>query len=547
MLSDVLYKIGKFILGDAIINKIAINRLVNAGPKRPHAWSTLSDEYISWSSLTDKTYFARLLPPSLEMDAVSTKLPPIADVVRLFGAPPGAQRPCQKSTCLFPAFAQYLTDGFLRTQVFNTPPGPHTRQGKPDLRRTTSNHEIDLSALYGRNPEQTEKLRTKAGGMLKSQSINGEEFPPYLYGDDGNPKPEFCDETGTLVLDEPLGIKIDSSTKHTLFAVGGDRANASVQVATINTLFLREHNRLAKELLKRNPSWDDERLFQIARNILIVKFIRIVVNEYINHVSSAPFRFDADPSVSWNATWNKPNWMTIEFTLLYRWHSLVPETMVWNGTKISPAQLLLDNELLTSGGLVNAMEQISANKAAHMGLGNFAHFFLMGSPNSDDLATSVEGRGIQQARTNRVQSYNAYRQVMSLSPANSFAEVVGTSSDPAEQARRTRLAASLKGLYGTVENLEFYVGLFAEPSMPNSPISELVLAMVAMDAFSQALTNPLLSRRVWGDKDNQIAAFTAFGVDEISKTNTLRDILSVNSTNLGNRFVGMTQQGWTRQ
>lgn len=542
MLSDFLFKLGEFFLGAKCINRIAINQLVNAGPNRPHAWSTLSDDYISWSSLTDKTYFARLLPagPPLGADAIGTSHPPISDIVAMFRETGSAQILSSKSTCLFPAFAQYLTDGFLRTQIFNTPPGAHVRPGVTDRRRTTSNHEIDMSALYGRTPQQTAVLRTFVGGKLKSQLINGEEFPPFLYGSDKNPKPEFCDDEGFLILDEPLGVQANSSGLSTLFAVGGDRANASVQVSTINVLFLREHNRLVDKLAHISKDWDDERLFQTARNILIVKFIRIVVNEYINHISPAPFRFEADPSVCWEAKWNRPNWMTIEFTLLYRWHSLIPETLNWNGNAISPTTFLLNNEELISGGLVNAMKQLSINPAAQMGLGNFSSFFVDGGENS------VEGKGIFQGRTNRVQNYNAYRAAMGLSQARSFADVVGHSVNPDEQARRNVLAKELERLYGVVDNLEFYVGLFAEPLVSNSPISELVLAMVAMDAFSQALPNPLLSQHVWGDEITRAETFTPFGVEEITNTNCLRDILVNNCSGLDTAFIGMTQQSWTR-
>ena len=84
---------------------------------------------------------------------------------------------------LFPAFAQYLTDGFIRTQLSND-------DAKEDRTRTTSNHEIDLSPLYGRTAAQTRALRLcsdMAGyrGRLKSQSLAGEEFPPFLYKLDG--------------------------------------------------------------------------------------------------------------------------------------------------------------------------------------------------------------------------------------------------------------------------------------------------------------------------------------------------------------------------
>ena len=44
-------------------------------------------------------------------------------------------------------------------------------------------------------PAWTEQLRAHEGGRLKSQTIGGEEFPPYLY-DGGGKKPEFSDDRG---------------------------------------------------------------------------------------------------------------------------------------------------------------------------------------------------------------------------------------------------------------------------------------------------------------------------------------------------------------
>lgn len=530
--SDILAGIGKFLLGKAKMSEIATNRLIGRGQTRPHPWSTRFDDYVCWSGLTDRSYFARLLP------AIPSKpnLPDPAALWPLFAAKQGQQVECSKSTCLFPAFAQYLTDGFLRTRQFNSPPGPGGRPQPEERKRTTSNHEIDLSTLYGRTEDQTNALRSKNGGKLLSQTINGEEFPLFLYDANGQPNPQFMGPDGFLMIDEPLGLNNATvAGRSTLFAVGGDRVNSSIHVCAINTLFLREHNRVAGELAKKHPTWNDERLFQIARNILIVMFIQIVVLEYVNHISSAPFRFLVDPTMVWKADWNRPNWMTLEFTLLYRWHSLVPETIKWGGQTITAPAMLLNNDLLLKSGLAGAFAELSANKAARMALGNFAGFF-----------DKAEQEGIKQGRLNNLQGYNAYRKVMGFPPAKSFTDVVGKSKDATEQARRTALAAQLQQLYGDVENLDFYVGLFAEPCEPNSPLPELALAMVAMDAFSQALPNPLLSEHIWGDEAVKELTFTEEGIDLLKNTNCLRDVLARVTPNLGDSFVGMTRPDWKR-
>ena len=156
------------------------------------------------------------------------------------------------------------------------------------------------------------------------------------------------------LLDPPLGIKTvvgNAEKRKALFAAGGDRINASPQIAMINTLFLREHNRLAGELEKRHSDWDDQHVFETARNIVIVMFIKIVVEQYINHITPLPFRLLAAPSVAWNAPWNKPNWITTEFSLLYRWHSLMPDTLRFGETVHTAGALLLDVRPLIECGL----------------------------------------------------------------------------------------------------------------------------------------------------------------------------------------------------
>ena len=492
------------------VNPIAINRLVSACRTRPHPWSTAHD-YVSWTSLTDQTWSARHLPAV----PASLTAPTAEELTGLF-ARSGDQVMSEKSTVLFPAFAQYLTDGFLRTRM------PGTGESEDVRLRNTSNHQIDLCPLYGNNVRQTDALRLRSStpgerGRLKSQSIRGEEWAPFLY-QDGNRNPEF-DE-----LDKPLGHHPEDNPELSarIFAFGGDRANASPHVAMINTLLLREHNRLAAAIEAAHPGWDDERVFQTARNTVIVEFIQVVVEEYINHISPETYRLKAIPKVAWKAPWNRPNWMTTEFSLLYRWHSLIPDRITWNGKPYEIPDMLLNNEPLIEAGLADAFVGVSAQKAARLGAFNTAAALV-----------PIERQAIDQGRRVRLAPYAAYREYMHMSRPRSFDDI----------SKSSRVATFLSEVYDRPADVEFYIGLFAEDPGRNTPLPPLMRAMVAVDAFSQALTNPLLSEHVFNE-----GTFSAVGWAAVNTRNTL-DALVRRNTPKGavQGRITLTQPGWKRR
>ena len=62
-----------------------------------------------------------------------------------------------------------------------------------------------------------------------------------------------------------------------LFALGHDFFTLLPGLFLYSTIFLREHNRICDILKKEHPEWDDERLYQTAKLVVLGKVKLILV------------------------------------------------------------------------------------------------------------------------------------------------------------------------------------------------------------------------------------------------------------------------------
>jgi prostaglandin-endoperoxide synthase 2 len=503
---------------ERVVNRLLINSACEKASPRPYPLST-EFTYTCWSSLTDRTYNARQLPP---VPGTPQTRPPADEVAALFSRGPEMTL-CPKSTVLFAYFAQWFTDGFLRSgRPAGTKPGdtPKPSDGPRDLRRNESNPDVDLCQLYGVTREMTNALRSGEGGELKSRWIGDAEFPPRLCGTDGEPLPEFA----SLRV---LGLeRVPPERRSQLFAMGSDAGNSHIGYSMVNVLFLREHNRIARELAKAYPAWrdDDDRLFETARNILTVVLIKLTIEEYINHIAPYHFKFKFDPTGFYGERWYQPNRVAAEFNLLYRWHSLIPDALRVGGEERSIDGTVFNNALIMEHGLGPMFDDASRQRAGKVCLFNTSKWF----------ADRTTKQSIEQARRLDLATYNAYREDCGFPAVTAFDQI---SSD-------SRVCAGLERVYRHVDNIEFYIGLFAEDARPNSVLPSLLGRMVGMHAFSQLMTNPLLAPGIYGE-----ATFSAKGMEMIEETTSLSQLLHRNIGESADACfeVRLTRKGWTRE
>src|SRR5262249_15277055 len=106
---------------------------------------------------------------------------------------------------------------------------------------------LDGSQIYGSDAATADSLRSHVGGQLKTSAGN------------------------LLPIDPDTGM----------FMAGAIRPNENIELTAVQTLFVREHNRIAASLQKTNPTWDDEKLYQEARRQVIAEEQSITVNEFL--------------------------------------------------------------------------------------------------------------------------------------------------------------------------------------------------------------------------------------------------------------------------
>ncbi|XP_069830387.1 thyroid peroxidase [Dendropsophus ebraccatus] len=135
---------------------------------------------------------------------------------------------------------------------------------------------IDASTVYGSTAAVENKVRNHSSeeGLLR---VNGR------YSDHGREYMPFVDDTPSPCIQEPNAAGDD---RIECFFAGETRSNEVTTLAAMHTLWLREHNRVAKALKRLNPHWSSETTYQEARKIIGALHQVITIRDYIPKILS---------------------------------------------------------------------------------------------------------------------------------------------------------------------------------------------------------------------------------------------------------------------
>jgi peroxidase len=125
---------------------------------------------------------------------------------------------------------------------------------------------LDASHIYGAGTLENQKLRQSTGGLMRVQTNNPTNPNQDLLPASTQERPSDC---------------LDFRPETKCFVAGDDRINQNPGLMSMQTIFVREHNRIARELARANPTWQDELLFHEARRVVIAQIQHITYNEYL--------------------------------------------------------------------------------------------------------------------------------------------------------------------------------------------------------------------------------------------------------------------------
>ncbi|XP_062396246.1 eosinophil peroxidase-like [Sardina pilchardus] len=337
---------------------------------------------------------------------------------------------------------------------------------------------LDAGQVYGSEEKLARQLRNRThdSGLLEVNdrfTDNGRELLPFSRIKD------LCANRKAITGDK-------RAKDVPCFLAGDERVDENIGLASMHTMMMREHNRLARALGRLNPNWSGETVFQEARKILGAYFQVITFRDYLLHIVGPDILNGAElgpyPGYDENVD---PSISNVFATAAYRFAHLAIQPFMFRLNETYeehpqfPSVLFHQNfftpwRLVFEGGidpvirgLVGRQAKLNTQDAMmHNELRERLFEFL------GHVALDLAALNMQRGRDHGLPGYNSWRGFCGLSQPSTLDEL-------AEVLNNTDLAQDLMDLYGTVDNIDVWLGGVAEPFVDGGRVGPLFACIIA--------------------------------------------------------------------
>lgn len=297
-----------------------------------------------------------------------------------------------------------------------------------------------------------------------------------------------------------------------LYLAGDVRANEQSGLTALHTLFVREHNRIADEVVAASPDITDEEAFQSARRRVIALLQSVTYREFLPALlgeGSIPEYAGYDPTMN-------PQIANVFSTAAFRFgHSMVSGSLLQSygdgetADHQLPVRDTFFNPDVFHGGAMTPTLRGLANQTAQE-IDTFVvddlRNFLFGPPGSDGL--DLVSLNIARGRDHGLASFNQARIDVGLERIESFDQLTSNQN----------VQRSLAETYGHMDNVDVWVGAVAEDHVDGASVGEFVQTVLT-DQFTRLRNGD----RFWHE--------SLLGEDELAvvQSTTLADIIERNT------------------
>ncbi|XP_066933586.1 peroxidasin-like [Clytia hemisphaerica] len=375
---------------------------------------------------------------------------------------------------------------------------------------------IDASNVYGSSEKDARDLRatdTRTERGLLKRGIHHKNSQYFL---------PFNQDTKIECQINPL-----ESQRTPCFLAGDHRANEQLGLLSMHTIWMRQHNHLARQLQRINPHWNGEKIYQETRKIVGAQMQHITFNEWLPKILGTEgmeklgkyegYNQNVEPTIFNSfATGAFRFGHTLIQPIMARLNSSFQETP--EGSLPLHKAFFSPYRLVEEGGtdpLIRGLfgTPVKSRGATHQPFNTelTERLFEMAHTVALDLAAL----NIQRGRDHGLPTYNKWRQFCNLPVASSFNEL--------KEIKNETLRQHLADIYGDINHVDLFVGGILEDPIPGSRLGPTFMCLISLQ-FKRLRDGD----RFWYENPSQ---FTSDQLIQIKET-TLSRVICDNSDDI---------------